>query len=80
MSVLIFSIKTVRYNSSTGSFLNDGFGGRCGANGSALHKWPSRYPNITVSNFFLRDNVKDNTYVSPLSRDVQELKTRIALQ
>jgi hypothetical protein len=39
--------------------------------------WPPRSPDLTPSDFFLWDYVKDTVYRSPLPHDLQELRQRI---
>jgi len=39
--------------------------------------WPPRSPDLTVCDFFLWSFVKDNVYVPPLPKALQELRERI---
>jgi hypothetical protein len=41
-------------------------------------KWPPRSPDLTPYDFFLWGHIKDLIYVSPLPRDIDELKRRIS--
>ncbi|PNF28386.1 hypothetical protein B7P43_G16752 [Cryptotermes secundus] len=51
--------------------------GRKGAQDLALCAWPTRSPDLTVCDFFLRGYVKDHVYVPPLPTNLDDLKHRI---
>lgn len=51
--------------------------GRSGRGDDVLMPWPPRSPDLTPCDFFLWGFVKQQVYVPPLPRDIDELKARV---
>ena len=51
--------------------------GRFGQEDVALMRWPPRYPDLTLCDFYLWGFVKDTVFVPPVPANLQELRDRI---
>ncbi|KAJ4439785.1 hypothetical protein ANN_07913 [Periplaneta americana] len=57
--------------------MSDRWIGCAGVRDRCFMTWPPRSPDMTACDFFLWGYLNDRVFVSPLPRDLEELKTRI---